>query len=78
MQKQSLKRREFLKTSAKFGAVASLSLSGFSLNACDSKENSMQSRIDKTPQNIQGDIMKTNLTPKAQQTFEKLFGSTDV
>ncbi|WP_239056393.1 carboxymuconolactone decarboxylase family protein [Helicobacter apodemus] len=73
--KLSLERREFLKTSAKFGTVASLaSFSGFALSACNS--NSTQN-IEKI-QNIQGDTMKTNLTPKAKQTFEKLFDSTDV
>ena len=66
-------RRDFLKTSAKLGIGASLvSLSGFALSACDSKISNTQT------QHIQGDIMKTNLTPKAKQTFEKLFGSTDV
>lgn len=71
--KQSLERREFLKTSAKLGIGASLvSLSGFALSACDSKTSNTQT------QHIQGDTMKTNLTPKAKQTFEKLFGSTDV
>lgn len=70
--KESLKRREFLKTSAKFGAMASLaSLSGFALNACDSKntestnkdsiqnlqgtQNAGESQIS---QNIQGEKMK--------------------
>ena len=67
--KESPKRREFLKTSAKFGAMASLaSLSGFALSACDSKvdktdsarniqgtQNSGESQIS---QNIQGDTME--------------------
>ena len=42
--KKSLERREFLKTSAKFGAMASLaSLSGFALSACDSKDSKKDS-----------------------------------
>ena len=57
--KELLERREFLKTSAKFGAVASLvSLSGFALSACDSKTSNTQT------QHIQGDTMKTNLPLK--------------
>lgn len=42
--KESLERRKFLKTSAKFGAMASLaSLSGFALSACDSKADKKDS-----------------------------------
>lgn len=66
--KESLERREFLKTSAKFGAMASLaSLSGFALSACDSKESTNKdstqdsqstSGSEKTPQNhLQGEKM---------------------
>lgn len=63
--KHLLERREFLKTYVKFGTAVSLaSLSGFTLSACDSNTQT---------QNIKGDVMKTNLTSNAQQTFEKLF-----
>ncbi|WP_297814195.1 SDR family NAD(P)-dependent oxidoreductase [uncultured Helicobacter sp.] len=68
--KESLERREFLKTSAKLGIGASLvSISGFALSACDSKgdskqnpkntQNRAQSGSTKAPQN-QGATMNTN------------------
>lgn len=68
--KESLKRREFLKTSAKFGTMVSLaSLSGFALNACDSKESTnkdftqdsqstQKAGESQISQNIQGDTME--------------------
>ena len=67
--KKSLERREFLKTSAKFGAMASLaSLSGFALSACDSKDSkkdsarniqSTQNAGESQMQNhLQGDTME--------------------
>lgn len=60
------KRREFLSTSAKIGMIASLG--HFELDADDFKTSNAQT-------NLQGDMMKINLTPKAQQNFEKLFGN---
>lgn len=60
------KRREFLSISTKIGMIASLG--HFELDADDFKTSNAQT-------NLQGDMMKINLTPKAQQNFEKLFGN---
>ncbi|STQ86912.1 hypothetical protein [Helicobacter muridarum] len=73
---KSLARRDFLKTSAKLSVMGSVvGLGGFALSACseDSKNSAFTNNLQKT-QNIQGDTMKSTLTPKAQQNFEKLFG----
>lgn len=63
--KQSLERREFLKISAKFGAMASLaSLSGFALSTCDSKADKKDST-----QNLQG--TKTRENPKYKIIYKE-------
>lgn len=63
--KQSLERREFLKISAKFGAMASFaSLSGLTLNACDSKADKKDST-----QNLQG--TKTQENPKCKIIYKE-------
>lgn len=67
--KQSLERRKFLKTSLKTAAgLGVLGISGVYLT---------QNRANATNP-IQLKEQTMNLTPKAKQTFEKLFGSTDV
>lgn len=62
----SKNRREFLKTSVKFGGLVGLSGLGISLSAC--KDSSTQSATKHT----QGDTM--NLTENAKANFETLFG----
>lgn len=67
--KQSLERRKFLKTSLKTAAgLGVLGISGVYLT---------QNRAN-AANPIQLKEQTMNLTPKAKQTFEKLFGSTDV
>lgn len=65
--KESLKRREFLKISAKFGAMASLaSLSGFALSACDSKDSAQN------PQNAQNRAQNAQIrSSKAPQNHSQ-------
>lgn len=67
--KESLERRKFLKTSLKTAAgLGVLGISGVYLT---------QNRAN-AANPIQLKEQTMNLTPKAKQTFEKLFGSTDV
>lgn len=67
--KESLERREFLKTSLKTAAgLGVLGISGVYLT---------QNRAN-AANPIQLKEQTMNLTPKAKQTFEKLFGNTDV
>lgn len=67
--KQSLERRKFLKASLKTAAgLGVLGISGVYLT---------QNRAN-AANPIQLKEQTMNLTPKAKQTFEKLFGSTDV